>query len=233
MDDATRLHLGKPGIPFVYYEVTDSDMSMIKPTPSLWREKAEAPYLGYNNAWEMLAEKSHSTPEFLRRLNPNLGYIDIGTQVAIPNIETSVPLPKAGRVEILLSQLTLLVYDIEGKLVACFPCSIASDKNKRPKGELRVAVKVRDPSYFFNPDVLTDVAEREDIEEKLTLPAGPNNPVGIAWIGLSLPGYGIHGTPDPTHISATYSHGCFRLANWNARKLFHMVEKGTPIHIKD
>ncbi|MCX7887857.1 MAG: L,D-transpeptidase, partial [Verrucomicrobiae bacterium] len=66
---------------------------------------------------------------------------------------------------------------------------------------------------------------------KLIIPPGPNNPVGTAWIGLSKPGYGIHGTPHPEDIGRTESHGCFRLANWNAERLARIIEIGTPVEI--
>jgi lipoprotein-anchoring transpeptidase ErfK/SrfK len=55
--------------------------------------------------------------------------------------------------------------------------------------------------------------------------------VGTTWVGLNLPGYGIHGTPEPENISRTQSHGCFRLANWNAEKVLKMVRVGTPVDV--
>ena len=64
---------------------------------------------------------------------------------------------------------------------------------------------------------------------KLLIPAGPRNPVGLAWISLSLPGYGMHGTPHPEQIGKTGSHGCFRLANWDAQRLAKMVRPGVGI----
>jgi lipoprotein-anchoring transpeptidase ErfK/SrfK len=87
------------------------------------------------------------------------------------------------------------------------------------------------PNYTFNPEVLKEAAAREGITSKMIIPPGPNNPVGLAWVSLSLPGYGIHGTPDPMEISRSGSHGCFRLANWNAVKVFKSVTRGTPIEV--
>ena len=74
-------------------------------------------------------------------------------------------------------------------------------------------------------------AEAQQLGRKLILPPGPNNPVGLAWIGLSKPGYGIHGTPAPEQVGRTESHGCFRLANWNAEYLVKLVSVGTPVRI--
>ena len=230
-DEATRIWLGEPECPFVDHTVTEADMALVQPTPKLWRDKSKATFLGYDTPWEMLAEKTHSTPAFLQRINPGVQQIAPGTTLVIPNLSPSVPLPLVGRIEIILSQTTLLLYDRAGRLIACFPCSIARDKNKRPVGQLVVAVIVPNPDYTFNPDVLVTAAQQEGITHKMMLPPGPNNPVGVAWIGLSLPGYGIHGTPEPTDISRTGSAGCFRLANWNAQMLLGAVREGVPVDV--
>jgi len=230
LDLETRLALGFPGNPFKSYTVTGEDLAAIEPTPALWAEKAKAARLGYNDAWEMLAEKFHSMPAFLQRLNPETATIQPGTTLTVPNLDPAAPLPKVDRVVILLAETTLLAYR-GSRVVACFPCSIAANKTKRPSGELRVKNKVPDPNYTFDPAVLTTVAEAEGLTRKMILPPGPNNPVGRAWIGLTLPGYGIHGTPEPADISRTGSSGCFRLANWNARKMLQMVDVGTLVEV--
>ena len=72
-------------------------------------------------------------------------------------------------------------------------------------------------------------AELQAIGHKLILPPGPNNPVGVAWIGLNLPGYGIHGTPQPEFVGRTESHGCFRLANWYARTMVDLAWVGLRV----
>lgn len=230
LDVETRLALGFPGNPFTGYTVTAADLARIQPTPPLWRDKSKATHLGYNDVWEMLGEKFHAMPSFLREINPGITEPTEGTELTVPNLEPDAPLPKADRIVILLSETTLLAY--RGSLVvACFPCSIAADKVKRPNGELRVKNKVPDPNYTFNPEVLKHIAAAEGLTAKMILPPGPNNPVGLAWIGLSLPGYGIHGTPEPADISRTGSSGCFRLANWNARKMLQMVDIGTLVEV--
>jgi lipoprotein-anchoring transpeptidase ErfK/SrfK len=230
LDLETRLALGFPGNPFTTYTVTAADMASIQPTPRLWRDKAQATYLGYNDAWEMLGEKFHAMPSFLQRLNPETTAITEGTTLTVPNLQPAAPLPKVDRVVILLSETTLLAYR-GSRVVACFPCSIAANRTKRPSGELRVKNKVPNPNYTFDPAVLTAIAEAEGLTRKMILPLGPNNPVGLAWIGLTLPGYGIHGTPEPADISRTGSSGCFRLANWNAQKMLRMVDIGTLVEV--
>ncbi len=110
--------------------------------------------------------------------------------------------------------------------------SIASRVEKRPVGELRVTVVARDPDYTFNPEVFPESEEARSLGRKLILPPGPNNPVGLAWIGLDLPGYGIHGTPKPEQVGRTESHGCFRLANWDALTLLDLVWTGLPVVVE-
>ena len=231
LDFESRMALGTPGNPFKTYVVTQADMDMIQPTPVLWAEKAKATYLGYNDAWEMLSEKFHTAPAFLKKLNPQVVSIGVGTEIIGTNMDQSYPIPKADKIQIILQETTLLVYSNSGRVLACFPCSIAADKNKRPNGLLAVKVVAPNPNYTFNPDVLKALAEKEGLTAKMILPPGPNNPVGLAWIGLTLPGYGIHGTPEPMDISRTGSSGCFRLANWNAQKLMKMVSIGTPVEV--
>jgi hypothetical protein len=95
-----------------------------------------------------------------------------------------------------------------------------------------VVVAVADPDYTFDPEVFPESAEARSLGRKLRLPPGPNNPVGTAWIGLDRPGYGIHGTPKPEDVGRTESHGCFRLANWNADLLRRMAWVGLPIRVE-
>lgn len=230
LDFETRYQLGMPGNPFQLYNVTADDMRKIQPPPATWLEKAEVEYLGYHSAWEMLAEKFSSTEGFLKKLNPGVTLITAGTTITAPQLEPSLPLPKIDKIEIILPETTLLTYK-DGKVMSCFPCSIARDKNKRPAGKLVVKNRAQNPNYTFSPTLFVEASKAEGINKRLIIPPGPNNPVGDAWIGLTLPGYGIHGTPEPTDISRTGSSGCFRLANWNATKLIHMVNVGVPVDI--
>ncbi|MEM6820720.1 MAG: L,D-transpeptidase [Verrucomicrobiota bacterium] len=230
LDFETRYKLGMPGNPFQLYTVTASDIKKVQPPPQRWLDKAATDYLGYNDAWEMIAEKFHSTEGFIQRLNPGILNITVGTQLTVPELVPALPLPKIDSIKIILPETTLLTYRA-GQVMSCFPCSIARDKNKRPQGRLTVKNVAPNPNYTFNPKLFVDISAEEGITKKMIIPPGPNNPVGLAWIGLTLPGYGIHGTPEPTDISRTGSSGCFRLANWNAQKLLRMVSIGTPVEI--
>ncbi len=232
LDDETRAMIGEPGEPFMNYVVTEADMATIAPPPKTWLEKSKVPYLGYNEPWEMLAEKFHCTRAYLKALNPDVKEITAGTEVIGPKVFPAAPIVKATSIRILLSQTSIQALDANGKIIAHFPCSIARDKNKRPNGTLVVKNYAPNPTYTFNPELFPESVAAEGITKKLLIPPGPRNPVGTTWIGLNLPGYGMHGTPEPEMISATQSHGCFRLANWNAEKLYKMIKIGMPVDVQ-
>lgn len=232
LDEATRNAIGEPGEPFLNYIITQADIDSIMPKPAGWKAKSQAKRLGYNDMWEMLGEKFHCTRGYLRQLNPQVKTFIAGTEVIGPKVYPAAPIPKAASLRINLGETSIEALDASGRIIAFFPCSIAKDKNKRPNGALTVKSVVPNPDYTFDPALFADAAKAEGLTKKMVLPPGPRNPVGTDWIGLSLPGYGIHGTPEPENISRTQSHGCFRLANWNADKVLKMVKVGTPIDVE-
>jgi lipoprotein-anchoring transpeptidase ErfK/SrfK len=232
LDPATRDAIGEPGEPFLTYTVKADDIAAIMPKPQSWREKAKATRLGYNEIWELLAEKFHCTRAYLKALNRGITTPVAGTEIIGPKVFPAAPIPHAASLRINLGETSIEALDASGRVIAFFPCSIAKDKNKRPHGLLTVKVVDPNPDYTFDPALFVDASKAENITHKLTLPPGPRNPVGTTWVGLSLPGYGIHGTPEPENISRTQSHGCFRLANWNAEKVIKMVKVGTPVDVQ-
>ena len=145
---------------------------------------------------------------------------------------TPTPGAKAAFATISLGGKVLEAFDANTNLLAHFPCSIAQRVEKRPVGELHVAAIAPNPNYTFDPDVFPESAEARQLKTKLILPPGPNNPVGVAWISLDKPGYGMHGTPSPEQVGRTESHGCFRLANWNAEYLIKLVWVGMPVYVE-
>ena len=169
----------------------------------------------------------------IKRLNPAVNWtnVSVGTEVRLPHVSYPPARAKAAQVLIHLGGKTLKVFDANTNLLAHFPCSIAARVEKRPVGELHVAVVAPNPNYTFDPEVFPESAEAQKLGRKLILPPGPNNPVGLAWIGLDRPGYGLHGTPSPEQVGRTESHGCFRLANWNAEYLVRLVSVGTPVRV--
>jgi lipoprotein-anchoring transpeptidase ErfK/SrfK len=130
-------------------------------------------------------------------------------------------------IEINLSEQIIRVIDRDRKLVGLFHCSIAASRAKRPTGQTRITRIVLNPEYTFRPQMWPEVTEK--VDRPLRIPPGPRNPVGRCWIALSLPGYGIHGTPNPELIGKTGSHGCFRMTNWDALRLSRMVLIDTDV----
>lgn len=218
---------------FIQYAVSEADLKRLMRVPESWLAKSQAERLDYESILELVAERARSSQAFIRKLNPQVKWTNVapGTLIKIPRIDPP-PAPRAAFARVHLYSKTLNVFGAKTNLIAHFPCSIAAKVEKRPVGELHVAKAALNPVYLFDPAVFTESAEAKKIGRKLTIPAGPNNPVGTAWIGLDRPGYGIHGTPKPEQVGRTESHGCFRLANWNAEHLLQMAWAGMPVYIE-
>ncbi len=233
LDLATRTRLALLGEPLTGYIVTSNDLSRLQPISKTWLEKSQQTALDYENILELLAERGHASPNLIRRLNPSVNWSNVvaGTEVSMPKADYPKASMKAAFIIISLAQKHLEVFDIETNLVAHFPCSIAARVEKRPVGELHVATVAHAPDYTFNPEVFPESEEGRRLGRKLILPPGPNNPVGSAWVGLDKSGYGMHGTPSPEQVGRTESHGCFRLANWNADYLAKVVWIGLPVRV--
>ena len=217
---------------FVPRTVTAEDRAALSPTPARWADKARAPALGYNTVCEKIAEETHTDEAALRRLNPAADWPDppAGTVLRVPDVHR-VPQKAPAKILVRTAERTLRLLDADGKLIAQYPCSIAAKAEKRNVGEtLSVGACAREPQYTYDPALFED-EESRTLTRKLLLPGGPNSPVGIAWIGLSRSGFGIHGSPEPSLIGRTESHGCIRLANWDAADLLKVVRTGLPVEI--
>ena len=216
---------------FTTVEVTAEDLASITSIPQNPSEKAKLSRMGYESIKEMFAERGHITQNTLKRLNPhiNWGEIKVGTKIKIPEVSPIAVGDKAAYLKIRLSSFTVTAYNTNNKPIAIFPCSIAKKKSKLPPpSEIKIITQIPNPNYTYTPDAVP----KGKRTERHIFPPGPNNPVGIAWLGLSIPGYGIHGTPSPEQIGRAESHGCFRLANWNVEKLYELVRPGTRVIIE-
>ena len=233
LDLVTRSRLRLEFPPLTNYVVASNDLARLRPVPSTWLGKSQQPRLDYSTLIELAAERCRAHPALLRKLNPGVswGSVTAGEILTIPNIPPPVLPARLAFLQIRLKDRVLCGYDLRTNLLLQFPCSIAARVEKRPLGRLEVVVIARDPAYTFNPEVFPESAEGRRLGRKLTIPPGPNNPVGVAWIGLSRPGYGIHGTPRPEEVGRTESHGCFRLANWDAEVLVQLVWRGLPVYV--
>jgi lipoprotein-anchoring transpeptidase ErfK/SrfK len=234
LDTNTRARLTLDAPLLTTYTVTTNDLARLQPLGKTWLAKSQQTALDYETELELVAEKSHSHPELIRRLNPGVNWTGVaaGTVLKIPSVEYPEPADKAAFAIIHLSGKFLEAFDGQTNLLAHFPCSIAAKVEKRPVGELHVLVVAPNPNYTVDPELFPESTELQAIGHKLILPPGPNNPVGVAWIGLDKTGYGIHGTPAPEQVGRTESHGCFRLANWDAEYLVKLVWIGMPVLVE-
>ncbi len=233
LDTNTRAMLLLDAPMLADYTVTTNDLARLQPIGKTWLEKSQQSALDYETILELVAEHAHSHPLLIQKLNPAVNWTNVaaGTVLKIPDVNYPESSDKAAFVVIHLAQKFLEAFDVQTNLMLHCPCSIAAKVEKRPVGELHVAVVAPDPNYTFDPAVFPESPEAQVIGHKLILPPGPNNPVGLAWIGLDKPGYGMHGTPVPEQVGRTESHGCFRLANWDAQFLVNVVWVGMPVTV--
>jgi len=235
-DEAYDRYFANAGDLFRVETVTQDDLNALVAIPDAPAGKAALPRMGYESIKEMFAERGHLSQRALERMNPGVDWdhVAVGTRLVIPDFpsfadELKAKRPRAAKIVISLSLCHVLVYDKDGKVMAFFPCSIARAKSKLPPaGELKIVNAIARPNYTYTPD-FTPAGKKP---QRFVFPEGENCPIGIAWLGLNLPGYGIHGTPKPETIGNAESHGCFRLANWNAARLFACCPPGTPVFIE-
>jgi lipoprotein-anchoring transpeptidase ErfK/SrfK len=189
-------------------------------------DKAKLPALGYQSIAEGLGEKFHISPKLLQSINRGVAFDTVGSLIQVPNV-TRPPLLKTAGMSIRVSKrrTTVEAIDAKGAVLASYPATIGSVHDPLPIGKWKINGVAWNPSFNYNPDLFWDA---EDSEKKAKIPAGPNNPVGIVWIDLSKPHYGIHGTPEPSAIGKSTSHGCIRLTNWDASELARVVTPGMP-----
>ena len=234
LDGPTREVLRIVGPALEPHTVSPEDLADLEPLPTTWLGKSERTSLGHATVLERLAERFRASPKFLQQINADLDWdaLEPGVQVMVPAVEQALIMKPVAQLVIRLEARELEAVDTDGRTIAHFPVSIAKKAEKRPVGELRITVTIRDPNYTFDPEVFPESAEAKELGRKLLVPPGPNNPVGRAWIGLDLPGYGIHGTPDPEKVGRTESHGCFRLANWDALTLLDIVRVGMTVLVE-
>ncbi|MSR65499.1 MAG: murein L,D-transpeptidase [Verrucomicrobiae bacterium] len=232
--DTEKLLIGTNADWFTQYTLTEDDLKNIASVPLTWKGKSEQPTLTYETVIEMIAEKFHATEQIIQTLNSDVNFAQAkaGQALNVPNVMVPKTYEKAHVVRVKLSKKVIVAYGDNDQIIGFFPCSIGADKAKRPVGELKVIAIAPKPNFTWDPAVFAESPEAQTIKSKLIIPPGPNNPVGVYWIGLNRTGYGMHGTPKPEDIGKTESHGCFRLANWNVLALAEMIEIGTPLIVE-
>jgi lipoprotein-anchoring transpeptidase ErfK/SrfK len=226
IDAATwaQLNTNTPPL-FVICTITAEDVKgPFTPIPNDIHERARLPYLGYESAAEALGERFHISPKLLAALNPGKSLNTAGELIAVPEVSRPAP-PAAVRVVVSESTHTVRAYDAGGAIIAQYPATMGGPHDPLPLGHWTIANIEHNPAFYYAPGHYWN-ADPSESKEKVA--PGPNNPVGVVWMGLSKRHYGIHGTPDPGRIRHTESFGCIRLTNWDATDLSHMVRRGTP-----
>ncbi len=221
------------------YTIAPADVAgpFVPQIPHDMEAQAKLPALAYTSPLELLAEKFHTTPELLMALNPGANFAAAGQAIRVPNVPPFTPwtkdqpppdksaVPPDLRIVVSKSRSTLSVE--RGDDVVYFaPVTSGSEHDPLPLGQWKVNGVSRAPVFHYNPKLFWDA---KTSDTKATVPAGPNNPVGVVWIDLSKAHYGIHGTPEPKLIGKTSSHGCVRMTNWDAQAVASLVKPGTPV----
>ena len=233
IDEATwaALRQASSGPLLVRYIITDKDAAgPFEKTPADMAERAKMKALPYQSPEEMLGERFHANPAFLKRLNPGVE-IAAGSEIAVPNVQASkAPARLSQNIEIDKSERVLFVLDQDGQPAAGFPISIGNEDNDPlPLGSMAIKNAVDNPSFTFDPKLLKTAPQDA---EKAEIAPGPNNPVGTIWLGLSKPHWGIHGTPEPAKVGHSESNGCIHLTNWDAERLAKVIKVGAKVEVK-
>ena len=208
------------------YTITEKDAAgpYVK-IPKDMMERAQLARLDYENVVEMLSEKFHMSPQLLRDLNRGARFA-AGDEIVVADVNAPKTQLKGASITLIKSKKVLQVLDAKGAVVAQFPISVAGKRDEIPAGKLKVVSEVRDPTFDFDPGKLND---KNPKHSRAKIAAGPNSPIGVLWMGLSKPHYGIHGTPHPETIGRAESHGCVRLTNWDVARLAQMVSTRTKV----
>ena len=241
--------------PVVSYTITAEDVAgpFNKTIPEDATDQSKLAGLYYTSVLEELGGRFHSAAALLKHLNPRARFI-AGEHIRVPNVlraslaeadveqgatvngksapitgQNGKPATARGRaVKVVVSKRAsvLRVYDREGQIIFYAPVTSGSEHDPLPFGNWVITEVVRNPTYNYNPDLFWDA---DQADPKVKIAAGPNNPVGVVWMGINVPHYGIHGTPEAGEIGHSASHGCVRMTNWDATRVADLVRDGTPV----
>jgi lipoprotein-anchoring transpeptidase ErfK/SrfK len=224
---------GNADVPaLVDYEISADDVkSPFTPRiPKKMQAMSRLAHLDYAGPVQLLAEKFHVAQSLLRELNRGRALDRAGSTIVVPNVRDARADDAVARVEVDKGLKAVRAFAADGSLVAFYPATIGSKEQPAPSGTFRILKVTRHPTYRYNPKFHFKGVHTH---HPFTIKPGPNNPVGVVWIDLSKPSYGIHGTPDPAKIGKTQSHGCIRLTNWDALDLAGRVHKGVEVAFLD
>ncbi|MDQ8935582.1 L,D-transpeptidase family protein [Acinetobacter rudis] len=223
-DKLISLQGNKPA--FVEYTITEADLKgpYSGSIPRDYAQQAKMKGLYYTGPLEMLSEKFHMDEAFMKKLNPNASFKKAGERIIVTNIRNELP----ENIHLIVAHKgvkQLYLFNSQNQMVGSFPATIGSAQTPSPTGTYKITGVAPNPWYSYSPSNFV----QGNNNKPLSLPPGPNGPVGNIWIGLSKKSFGIHGTPNPSLISKTASHGCIRLTNWDANDLGKKVKAGVTV----
>jgi hypothetical protein len=227
---------------YTEYTITPADEKTVGEVPTKPPEEAKMKRMPYPSVLDFLEERYHCSPDFIQKLNPRmkLDALKAGDVVRVPNVapfkledvkEHKLP----DRPELALRSVYVSVVDkmldvYDGpRLIAAFPITPGSKRLPAPPGVWTIIGMFTLPEFRWDEAMLEHGHRSANFFE---IPPGPKNPVGVLWCGLNRIGIGVHGTNNPETIGRAASHGCIRLANWDAIRFSSMVTTGNPVTIE-
>lgn len=228
--------------PLVQYTITDADAAgpFVDAIPTDLEQQASLESLAYTTIVEALAERFHASPALLKALNPTAAFA-AGATISVPNVEpfalptrqgqrkSAATNATAASIELSRDTQAVIARDASGTVLLYAPVTVGSEQDPLPVGDWKITGVFDMPVFNYNPELFWDA---DPTHAKATIKAGPNNPVGVVWIGIDKEHFGFHGTPEPSQIGRTQSHGCVRMTNWDAEKLAALVTEGTPVKLR-
>ena len=227
---------------YTNYQLTDDDFKRLGKAPQRPPQQAKMKQLPYRSITDFVAERFHSGEEFIKKLNAGrkMSALKPGDNLRVPNVQPfrietfkradDLPISQAlaGRV-IKVDTHDRVLDVIDGDtIIGSYPITPGSKTLPAPLGTWKVVRITMLPWFRWDEAMLRHGRRSGDF---FNIPPGPRNPVGIAWIGLNKKGVGIHGTNHPDVIGRSASHGCIRLANWDAARVANQVTDGTTVEI--
>jgi lipoprotein-anchoring transpeptidase ErfK/SrfK len=140
----------------------------------------------------------------------------LGVQVMGQQAATAQAAPVSKRVILVSLEDRKLALMEDGQVKKVYTVAVGKPTTPSPTGTYTIARRVKNPTYSH--------------DGKTVLP-GPGNPVGTRWMGLSVKGYGIHGTNEPRSIGKASSHGCIRMARKDLEEMYEMVSVGDTVEL--
>ncbi|MDB5872238.1 MAG: ErfK/YbiS/YcfS/YnhG family protein [Ramlibacter sp.] len=211
------------------YTITKEDAAgPFTKTPRDMMERAQLKALNYESIEEALGERFHCSPAWLKSVNRGSRF-EPGDRIVVPALGKETPPSKAASILIDKSERVLYLLDTAEMPVAAFPISIGGSSDPLPVGRMEIKNAAKNPVFTYDPDLLRNA---DKAQAKVDIRPGPNNPVGVYWLGLSKPHWGIHGTPEPARVGKTETNGCVHLTNWDVSRLARVVKTGFAVEVR-